>query len=89
MTTLRDIRSGLTSGAFAVMQKMCEFSARISDEWPSNRYDRIGSVMDRSRQAESILALRDLAFALSMMTVVAPDLMIAPSRFSNSSSFSL
>ncbi len=49
--------------------------------------------MDRSRHAESILALRVFFFffvlAFSMMIVVAPDLTIVPSRFSNFSSFSL
>ena len=88
-TTLRVTRSRLTSGVFAVRQNLWEFSARISREWPSSRNDRTSSVIDRSRQAESILGARPRPLALSTMIVVAPRRTIAPSRFSNSSSFGL
>ena len=54
------------------MQKICEFSARISCEKPSRRNERIGSVIDRSRHADSIRGLRARPLALSMMIVVAP-----------------
>ncbi len=46
------------------MQNRCEFSARISCEKPSNRKERIGSVMDRSRQAESILGIATACFGV-------------------------